>query len=59
MPTIHDILGLAEFEKKQKYLQACQDQHVTFTLLCVSVDDMLGSKVEFFTKRLGDFLAAG
>ena len=53
-----DVLGLAEVEKKLKYLQACQDQRATFTPLCVSVDDMLGSEAEFFVKRLGDFLAA-
>ena len=53
----HDVLGLAEVEKR-KYLQACQDRHATFTPLCVSVDGMLGSKAEFFVKRLGDFLAA-
>ena len=54
----HDVLGLAEVEKKHKYLQACQDRHATFTLLFVSVDGMLGSEAEFFVRRLGDFLAA-
>ena len=53
-----DVLGSAEVEKKHKYLQACQDRRATFTPLCVSVDGMLGSEVEFFVKRLGDFLAA-
>ena len=52
-----DVLGSAEVEKR-KYLQACQDQHATFTPLCVSVDGMRGSEAEFFAKRLGDFLAA-
>ena len=52
----HDILGSAEI-KKHEYLQVCQDQHVTFTPLCVSVGGMLGFKAEFFIKRLGDFLA--
>ena len=52
------FLGSAEVEKKCKYLQACHDQHATFTPLCVSVDGMLGSEAEFFVKRLGDFLAA-
>jgi len=50
-------LSSAEGEEKCKYLQACQDQHATFTLLCVSVDGMLGSEAEFFVKRTGDFLA--
>ena len=53
-----DVLGLAEVEKKNKYLKACQDRRDTFTLLCVSVDGMLGSEAEFFVKRLCDFLAA-
>ena len=53
-----DVLGTAEGENKHKYLQACQDRHATFTPLCVSVDGMLGSEVEFFVRRLGDFLAA-
>ena len=53
-----DALGTAEGEKKRKYLQACQDRRATFTPLCVSVDDMLGSEAEFFVRRLGDFLAA-
>ena len=43
-----DVLGSAEVEKKHKYLQACQDRRATFTLLCVSVDGMLGSEAEFF-----------
>ena len=33
--TPHDVLSTAEGEKKRKYLQACQDRHATFTLLCV------------------------
>jgi len=51
-------LSSAEGEKKCKYLQACQDQHATFTPLCVFVDGMLGSEAECFVKRIGDFLAA-
>ena len=54
----HDGLGLAEIEKKRKYLQAGQDQRATFTPLCVSVDGTFGSEAEFYVKRLGDFLAA-
>ena len=54
----HDVLCSAEGEKKHKYLQACQNRRATFTLLCVSLDGMLGSKDEFFVKRLSDFLAA-
>jgi len=46
--TPHDVLSTAKSEKKRKYLQACQDQHATFTPLCVSVDGMLGSEAEFF-----------
>ena len=38
--------------KKCKYLQACQDQRITFTPFCVSVDGMLGSEAEFFVTRL-------
>ena len=53
-----DVLGSAEVEKKRKYLQACQDQHATFTPLCVSADGMLASEAQFLVKRLGDFLAA-
>jgi len=54
----YDVLNSAEGEKKCKYLQACQDRHATFTPLCVSMDGMLSSEVEFFVKRIGDFLAA-
>ena len=43
-----DVLCSAEGEKKCKYLQACQNRRATFTLLCVSVDGMLGSEAEFF-----------
>ena len=39
-----DVLSTAEDEKNCKYLQACQDQCAAFTLLCVSVDGMLGSE---------------
>ena len=52
-------MGLAKVRKKKgKYLQACQDRHATFTLLCVSIDGMLGSEAEFFIMRLSNFLAA-
>ena len=54
----HDVLGLAEVEKKRKYLKAYQDGRDTFTPLCVSVDGMLGSEAEFFVKRMSNFLAA-
>ena len=53
-----DVLGLAEVEKKRKYLQACHNRHATFTPLCVTVDGMLGSEAELFVQGLGDFLAA-
>jgi len=53
-----DVLSSTEGKKKCKYLQACQDRRTTFTPLCVSVDSMLGSEVEFFVKRIGGFLAA-
>ena len=39
-------------------MQACQDQCATLTLVCVSVDGMLGSEAEFFIRRLDDFLVA-
>jgi len=56
--TPYDVLSTAEGEKKHKYLQACQDQHATFTPFCVSVDGMPGSEAEFFIKRMSDFFAA-
>ena len=56
--TPHDVLSIAEGEKKRKYLQACQDRRAMFTPLCVSVDGMLGSEAAFFVKRMSDFLAA-
>jgi len=54
----HDVLSTVKGEKKHKYLQTCQDQHATFTPLCVLVDGMLGSEAEVFVKRMSDFLAA-
>jgi len=51
------VLCSAEAEKKRKYSQACHDHHATFTLLCASVDGVLGPETEFFVKRLNDFLA--
>jgi len=54
----HDVLSSAEGEKKCKNLQAYQDRHATFTLLCVSVDGMLSFEAKFFVKRTGEFLAA-
>ena len=53
----HDVFGSAKVEKKHKYLQACQDQCTTFTPLCVSVDDILGSEAEVFVKKLPLFLS--
>jgi len=52
------VLCSAEAEKKHKYSQACHDCCATFTPLCVSVDGVFGPEMEFFVKRLSDFLAA-
>ena len=52
------VLCLAKAEKKCKYSQACHDCCATFTSLCVSVDGLFGPEMEFFVKRLSDFLAA-
>jgi len=52
------VLCLAKAEKKCKYSQACHDRCATFTSLCVSVDGLFGPEMEFFVKRLSDFLAA-
>jgi len=50
------LLCLAEAEKKRKYSQACHDCHATFTPLCASVDGVFGPEMEFFVKRLSEFL---
>ena len=31
------VLSTTEYDKKQKYLQACQDRRATFTLVCWDV----------------------
>jgi len=46
------VFCLAEAEKKCKYSQAFHDRRATFTLLCVSVDCVLGSETEFFVRCL-------
>ena len=47
------VLASAEAEKKRKYCDACTERRATFTLLCFSVDGLLGDEAACFLKHLG------
>ena len=51
------VLHSAEVEKKTKYSDACQERHMSFTPLVVSVDGMLAPEFANFLRRLGEALS--
>ena len=55
--STESILRSAEQEKKQKYKDACQERHISFTPLVISVDGVLGAEFNQFLKRLGEGLS--
>ena len=51
------VLHSAEVEKKSKYSDACQERHMSFTPLVVSVDGMLAPEFTDFLRRIGEALS--
>ena len=51
------VLHSAEEEKKTKYSDACQERHMSFTPLVVSVDGMLAPEFASFLRRIGEALS--
>ena len=51
------VLHSAEVEKKRKHSDACQERHMSFTPLVVSVDGMLGPEFASFLRRIGEALS--
>ena len=51
------LLHSAEVEKKIKYSDACQERHLSFTPLVVSVDGMLAPEFAIFLRRIGEALS--
>ena len=53
------VLASAKTEKnsKRKYCDACTEHRATFTLLCFSVDGLVGDKAAYFLKHLGRSLS--
>ena len=51
------VLKTAERDKKNKYGEACNSIHCSFTPLCMTVDGLLGSETHTFLKRMADKLS--
>ena len=51
------VLHSAEVQKKTKYLDACQERHMSFTPLVVSVDGILAPKFASFLRRKEEALS--
>ena len=51
------VLHSVEVEKKTKYSDACQERHMPFTPLVVSVDGMLAPEIANFLRRIGEALS--
>ena len=51
------VLHSAEVEKKTKNSDACQERHMSFTPLVVSVDGMLAPEFASFLRRIGEALS--
>ena len=54
--ALQNVLWSAELGKKWKYLQNCQDNRVSFTPICVSVDDLLGKESDFYPPSMRLFM---
>ena len=55
--TLEKILVTAEREKRHKYLDACLQQRRCFSHFFISLDGLLGTKVDATLKRLASHLA--
>ena len=53
----HKVLAGHEREKKKKYLGACLEQRLHFSLLVVSADGLLGKEAKMMLKKLSARLA--
>ena len=51
------VLHSEEVEKKTKYSDVCQERHMSFTPLVVSVDGMLAPEFVSFLRRIGEALS--
>ena len=51
------VLHSADVEKKTKYSDACQERHMSFTPLVVSVDGMLAPEFASFLRTIGKALS--
>ena len=51
------VLHSAEVKKKTKFSDACQERHMSFTPLVVSVDGMLAPEFASFLRRIGEALS--
>ena len=51
------VLHSANIEKKTKYLDACQERHMSFTPVVVSVDGMLAPEFADFLRSIGEALS--
>ena len=55
--TPQSILDKTEKEKKSTYSNVCEEKHVSFTLLYLSVDGLIGNEAKTFFKELAKLLA--
>ena len=51
------VLHSVEVERKTKFSDACQERHMSFTPLVVSVDGMLAPEFANFLRRIGEALS--
>ncbi len=54
---VDSILSSAEQEKKRKYQNACEQRHLSFTPLVMSVDGIFASQTNSFVNTLAEKLA--
>ncbi|KAL1454815.1 hypothetical protein WDU94_008949 [Cyamophila willieti] len=55
--SVMSVLRRAEEEKKEKYKEACEARHVTFTPLVTSVDGLFAPQIVTFVKVLAERLS--
>ena len=46
--TPQSVLEKTEKEMKSKYIYTCEEKHVSFTPLCLSVDGLIGNEAKTF-----------
>ena len=55
--ALFDVSQLLKMPRRKRSLNACEEKHVSFTPLCLSVDGLIGNEAKTYLKRLAEHLS--